>query len=107
MHSLLHIKNLSIDFTTGSENISAIKNISLEVNKGEIVAIVGESGSGKSVTALSILKLLPAPPAVYKSGEILFSKDGQTQIDLLSRTSGQLRDIRGNEIARSEERRVG
>ncbi len=99
MHPLLHIKNLSVDFSTELEVISAIKNIFLQVNKGEIVAIVGESGSGKSVTSLSILQLLPTPPAVYKSGEILFSKDGQTQIDLLSKTSSQLRSMRGNEIA--------
>jgi peptide/nickel transport system ATP-binding protein len=99
LYPLLHIKNLSVDFITELENISAIKNVSFDVNKGEIVAIVGESGSGKSVTSLSILQLLPTPPAIYKSGQILFSKDGQTQIDLLSKTSSQLRSMRGNEIA--------
>ena len=99
MLPLLQIKNLSVDFKTESENTSAIQNVFLEVNKGEIVAIVGESGSGKTVTSLSILQLLPTPPAVYKSGEILFSINGTTQIDLLKLSSEQLRNIRGNQIA--------
>ncbi|MEO6327687.1 MAG: ABC transporter ATP-binding protein [Ginsengibacter sp.] len=99
MHPLLQIKNLSVDFKTESEAISAIKNVSFELNKGEIVAIVGESGSGKTVTSLSILQLLPTPPAVYKNGEILFSKNGDQQNDLLKLTPEQLIDIRGNEIA--------
>ena len=72
MFSLLQIKNLSVDFKREYGNTSAIKNISLEINKGEIVAIVGESGSGKTVTSLSILQLLQSPPAKYASGEILF-----------------------------------
>jgi peptide/nickel transport system ATP-binding protein len=95
---LLQIKNLQIDFVTELGTTTAVNKISLEVNAGEIVAIVGESGSGKSVTALSILQLLPKPPARYTSGEILFSADGQT-IDLIRQTQEQMRAIRGDEIA--------
>jgi peptide/nickel transport system ATP-binding protein len=80
------------------ESTTAVKNISLEVNRGEILAIVGESGSGKSVTALSILQLLPAPPARFNTGEILFTAGDHT-IDLLTQTPKQLRNIRGNQIA--------
>ncbi len=96
---LLQIKNLSVDFKTESGSTSAIKNIYLEVKKGEIVAIVGESGSGKSVTSLSILQLLPTPPAEYSNGEILFSKNGKDQKDLLTLSGEPLRHIRGKEIA--------
>ena len=99
MFPLLQIKNLSVDFKTEYGNTSAIKNISLEINKGEIVAIVGESGSGKTVTSLSILQLLQSPPAKYASGEILFSKDQNKQIDLLKLSEPEMRNIRGNEIA--------
>ena len=76
MLPLLQIKDLSVDFETEYGSISAIKNISFAINKGEIVAVVGESGSGKTVTSLSILQLLQSPPAKYTSGEILFSKNG-------------------------------
>ncbi|MDQ6757117.1 MAG: ABC transporter ATP-binding protein, partial [Bacteroidota bacterium] len=96
---LLQIKNLSVDFETEFEKTSAVKNISFEINKGEIVAIVGESGSGKTVTSLSILQLLQSPPAKYVSGEILFSKKGKKQIDLLKLSADEMRDIRGNQIA--------
>jgi peptide/nickel transport system ATP-binding protein len=95
---LLYIKNLQVDFVTEMGTTTAVKNISLQVNRGEIVAIVGESGSGKSVTALSILQLLPQPPAKFTSGEILFSRGSET-INLLSQSPGQLRMIRGNQIA--------
>ena len=99
MQPLLSIKNLSVDFISGSIRTTAIKNISFSVNKGEIVALVGESGSGKSVTALSILQLLPSPPAHYASGEILFSENGTEQIDLLQKDRYALQSIRGNKIA--------
>ena len=55
---LLQIKNLSVDFVTESGTMSAVKNVSFEINRGETVAIVGESGSGKTVTSLSVLQLL-------------------------------------------------
>jgi peptide/nickel transport system ATP-binding protein len=98
-HPLLEIKNLSVDFVTDSAKFSAVKNISLIVNKGETLAIVGESGSGKTVTSLSILRLLPSPPAQYKNGEIFFSEDGMTQINLLNLDEKSLRKIRGNKIS--------
>jgi peptide/nickel transport system ATP-binding protein len=96
---LLQIENLSVDFVTDYGSTSAIINISIDINKGEIVAIVGESGSGKTVTSLSILQLLQSPPAKYASGQILFSKDGSKQTDLLTLSEQQMREIRGNEIA--------
>ena len=99
MHPLLSIQDLSVDFIAESGTTHAVKGISFSVNKGEIVALVGESGSGKSVTALSILQLLPSPPARYISGKILFSENGKDQTDLLKKESSSLQDIRGNKIA--------
>ncbi|HVG41959.1 MAG TPA: ATP-binding cassette domain-containing protein, partial [Chitinophagaceae bacterium] len=99
MQPLLSIQNLSVSFESGDEMMHAVKSVSLTVNRGEIVAIVGESGSGKSVTSLSVMQLLPVPPAVYKSGQLLFSNDGQNKIDLLQLTSKELGSIRGNQIA--------
>ena len=96
---LLEIKNFSVDFVTESGTTSAVENISFQINHGETVAIVGESGSGKTVTSLSILQLLPAPPAKYKSGEILFSEDGEKRIDILKLNENELRKIRGNKIS--------
>jgi peptide/nickel transport system ATP-binding protein len=96
---LLQINNLQLDFVTEIGTTTAIKDISLSVSRGEIVAIVGESGSGKSVTALSVLQLLPGPPAQYVTGEIIFSNDGINGINLIQQPRQQLQSIRGNEIA--------
>jgi peptide/nickel transport system ATP-binding protein len=99
LNPLLQINNLSIDFITESGKTNALKNISFEINRGETVAIVGESGSGKTVCSLSILQLLPSPPAQFTSGEILFSENGLKAIDLLKLPENKIRDIRGNKIA--------
>ncbi len=99
MTPLLSIQNLSVDFIAESGTTHAVKNISITVNRNEVVAIVGESGSGKSVTSLAILQLLPAPPAKYVSGEILFNENNTEITDLLKKDRHSLRDIRGNKIA--------
>jgi peptide/nickel transport system ATP-binding protein len=96
---LLQIKNFNVDFVTDSGTTSAIKDISFEINHGETVAIVGESGSGKTVTSLSVLQLLPSPPAQYKSGKILFSENGISSINLLNLSDKEIRKIRGNKIS--------
>jgi len=98
MLPLLRINDLSIDFISESGTTTALKNISLHVDRGEILAIVGESGSGKSVTALAILQLL-AKTAKIKSGEILFSPDGRDEIKLLNITKKDLQQIRGEQVA--------
>lgn len=95
---MINIDNLSIDFTTNSGVTHALQNISIKVNRGEIVAIVGESGSGKSVTSLAILQLLQKPPAVYKNGNIWFEHEGE-KVDLLQCTPGYMERLRGNSIA--------
>jgi peptide/nickel transport system ATP-binding protein len=99
MQPLLSIENVSVDFITDQQTTNAVKNIFLKVNRGEIVAIVGESGSGKSVTSLSILQLLPKPPAHYSNGKILFSEDGNAAVDILKLPGNDLQKIRGHKIA--------
>ena len=69
---VLAVQDLSVDFHLPHQVVHAVKNISFEIRRGETLALVGESGSGKSVSAMSILKLLPQPPAVYSSGKILY-----------------------------------
>jgi len=96
---MLSIKNLQVAFETEQGTHTALHDVSLEVNRGELLAIVGESGSGKSVTALSILQLLPEKTVRYKNGSILFSEEGQTTIDLLQLKPEERRKIRGNKIA--------
>ncbi len=95
---LLHIKNLSVDFSTDKASVNALKNIDISIFRGEIMAIVGESGSGKSVTSLSILQLLATPPAIYTSGELLLTVVDET-IDILQTPREKLRAIRGNQVA--------
>ncbi|MFV0551916.1 MAG: ABC transporter ATP-binding protein [Anaerorhabdus sp.] len=91
---LLEIRNLSIAFHTAKESVPVVRNISLSLSDGASLAIVGESGSGKSVTALSLTRLLPMPPATYPTGEILFRGD-----NVLPMPPRRLRAIRGGEIA--------
>ena len=90
---LLDIRDLSVAFRQGSKTILAVDHVSFAIDKGETLALVGESGSGKSVSALSVMKLLPYPSASHPSGEILFK--GQ---ELLHANENTLRKVRGNDI---------
>ena len=91
---LLNIDNLHVHFNTSDGVVEAINGASLTLNPGEIVGLVGESGSGKSVTAMSVLGLVPKPPAIYPEGRILWKG-----IDLLKTPDRDLREIRGGEIS--------
>ncbi len=91
---LLSVRDLSVAFHQQSGDQLAVDRISFEINRGECVALVGESGSGKSVSALSILKLLPYPTASHPSGNIRFK--GQ---ELLSLPERKIRELRGNDIS--------
>ncbi|WP_334146900.1 ABC transporter ATP-binding protein [Hyphomicrobium sp.] len=91
---LINVKNLSVAFRAGGVTTTAVKGVSFRIGKGETVALVGESGSGKSVSALSILKLLPYPPASHPTGEIFF--EGR---DLLKASEAELKRIRGGRIS--------
>jgi microcin C transport system ATP-binding protein len=90
---LLSIRDLSVAFRAGGHETLAVDRVSFAIGKGETVALVGESGSGKSVTALSILKLLPYPAARHPSGSILFK--GR---DLLALSEREMRSVRGDDI---------
>ncbi len=89
---LLEIKDLSVAFRSDDKTITAVDHLSLSLNKGETLALVGESGSGKSVTALSVLKLLPKS-ASHASGEIYFEGD-----EILGKTEQEMGKFRGNRI---------
>lgn len=93
MNKILEVRDLHVSFHTYAGEVKAVRGVNFEVYKGEALAIVGESGCGKSVTAQSIMQLLPMPPAKYKQGSILF--EGQ---DLLKKSEKQMQHIRGNEI---------
>jgi microcin C transport system ATP-binding protein len=90
---LLEVNDLSVAFRQGERETLAVDRISFEIKKGETVALVGESGSGKSVTALSVLKLLPYPAARHPSGSVRFK--GQ---ELLHLPEHEIRHVRGNDI---------
>ena len=91
---LLEVRNLSVDFHTAAGTVSAVRNVSWHLDRGETLAILGESGSGKSVSASTIMNLIDMPPGEITSGEILF--EGR---DLLKMTDEQRRELNGCRIA--------
>lgn len=91
---LLDVRDLSVAFRSGGKQSIAVDNVSFSINRGECVALVGESGSGKSVSALSILKLLPYPTASHPSGSIRFK--GR---ELLNLSERDIREVRGNDVS--------
>ena len=90
---LLSIRDLSVAFGKGAREVLAVDRVSFDIGKGETVALVGESGSGKSVTALSVMKLLPYPAARHPAGSVLFK--GR---ELLTMPEDEIRHLRGNDI---------
>jgi len=92
--NLLEIRNLKMDFGIGPDALRAVDGVSLSMGVGETVCLVGESGCGKTVTALSIARLVPTPPANYVGGEILLN--GR---DVLKMPKGELRNIRGGVVS--------
>src|ERR1700752_728300 len=85
---LLEIKNLSVDFHLRRGVLTAVQDLSLSISEGETFGIVGETGCGKSVTALSILRLVPTPPARIAQGELIFEGE-----DLLRKTAREMEKI--------------
>ncbi|MCX7375340.1 MAG: ABC transporter ATP-binding protein [Alphaproteobacteria bacterium] len=94
MAKLLEVRNLTTRFRTERGAVMAVDDVSFEVDAGETLAIVGESGSGKSVTALSLMRLIPNPPGEIVAGSILF--EGQ---DLLKLSDAEMQAVRGDRIA--------
>jgi oligopeptide/dipeptide ABC transporter ATP-binding protein len=91
---LLEVEDLRTYFRVGPEPVRAVDGVSFGVREGETVALVGESGCGKSATALSLMRLLPEPPASYEGGRIRYA--GR---DVLALSERELLDVRGNEVA--------
>lgn len=95
----LDIKNLVTEFRTEDEIIKAVNDVSFTVDRGETVGIVGESGSGKSVTALSVMRLIPDPPGRIVNGEIVFYSKERGSVNLRMLAESEMRSFRGNEVA--------
>jgi len=92
--SLLEINNLCVSFGTGDKEVKAVRDVSFSIDKGETLALVGESGSGKSVSALSVMRLLPYPQAWHPGGSIQYA--GR---ELMGADENTMRDLRGDRIA--------
>jgi oligopeptide transport system ATP-binding protein len=93
MEPILQVDDLHISFRKGGGEVQAVRGVTFHVNRGEAVAIVGESGSGKSVTAQSIMRLIPSPPGFIKQGSITFKGD-----HLLMKSEKEMEAIRGKDI---------
>lgn len=91
---VVEFKNLSVSFKIDEGVVKAVNDVSFEVRSGEVLGIVGESGCGKSVTSMSLMRLLPVPPAVYESGSINLNG-----VDILSLSEEEMRKKRGKEVA--------
>src|SRR3989338_2419800 len=94
MKPILEVQHLTTHFYTERGLLTAVNDVSFEVSPGQTIGIVGESGCGKSVTALSILRLIPEPPGKIANGRILL--DGK---DIFQLTKEEMRNVRGNQIS--------
>jgi len=98
MSTVVDIRNLGVSFSTDAGAVKAVEDVSLSVERGEVLAIVGESGSGKTVTAKTILGLLPET-ATTRGAVLLANKEGTRESDVISVSKQKLRDIRGTDVA--------
>ena len=98
---LINVKGLCTYFYTDDGIVKAVDGVNLKIRRGETLGVVGESGCGKSVTALSIMRLIPAPPGRITRGEILYGENKEKSVDLIRLDSrgSKMRNIRGGEIA--------
>lgn len=98
---LLNVKGLCTYFYTDDGIVKAVDGVNLKIHRGETLGVVGESGCGKSVTALSIMRLIPAPPGRITRGKILYGENKEKSVDLIRLDSrgSKMRNIRGGEIA--------
>jgi oligopeptide transport system ATP-binding protein len=94
MEPLLEVKNLKTQFFTQDGVVRAVDDVSFHINPGETLGIVGESGCGKSITAMSLMRLIPNPPGKIVGGEVIFQGE-----DILKMSDEEVRTIRGNKIA--------
>jgi len=94
VNELIRIENLTVHYETDDAVVHALNDISLSMKKGETLGLVGETGAGKTTLARSILRLVPSPPGIIKSGRIFF--EGK---DMLTLSEAQMRSIRGNSIS--------
>ncbi|MBT2556912.1 ABC transporter ATP-binding protein [Hymenobacter sp. ISL-91] len=95
---ILSVRDLTIDFHSHRGNTRAVEGITFDLHRGETLAIVGESGSGKSVTSLALMGLVPMPPGRVAAGEARFQSAALGDVDLLTLSDEQLRQVRGNDI---------
>ena len=93
-NKLLEVKDLKVSFFTPAGEVKAVGGMSYDLDYGEVMGVVGESGCGKSMTALSLMQLIPSPPGKITAGEIMYKGE-----DLLKKSPKEMRDIRGKEIS--------
>ena len=98
--ALLRIEGVTLHFGTYVGKVQALDRVDLTIRRNETLGLVGESGCGKSITAMSILRLVPSPPAEYVEGRILLDlKDGRPPRDLLALSQEEMQDVRGNDVS--------
>jgi ABC-type dipeptide/oligopeptide/nickel transport system ATPase component len=97
-NNILEVSGLETIFRTEQGIFTAVKGVSFELRKGETLGIVGESGSGKSVTALSIMNLIPSPPGRVSGGELWFNSPSAGWTELRQLPQEGMRKFRGNEV---------